>query len=191
MASGTARQIAMQTHPGIRMIAEFAFGKDLFTNRPLSEATSSLDAIARAVSGNPHADVPTFPEKLIEAAPFVGRPLYVARSLLDDRGGQPLLHRFSKTTLNALSGIKIRDEPDALADAVRQIEESIDPYTREFKQTYIPEHLQPGVPQWALQRMAVSRALGRERREARKKTASKGKKSKKRKSDTSAVSLFE
>ena len=192
MASGTARQIAMQTHPGIRMIAEFAFGKDLFTNRPLSEATSSLDAIARAVSGNPYADVPTLPEKLIEAAPFVGRPLYVARSLLDDRGGQSLSHRVGKTTLNALSGIKIRDvaQQDALADAVRQIEESIDPYTREFKQTYIPEHLQPGVPQWALQRMAVSRALGRERREARKKVGEK-KKPKKRKSDTSAISLFE
>jgi hypothetical protein len=192
MASGTARQIAMQTHPLLRMGAEFAFGKDLFTNRPLSEATSSLDAIARAVSGNPYADVPTLPEKLIEAAPFVGRPLYVARSLLDDRGGQPLSHRIGKTGLNALSGIKIRDvaQQDALADAVRQIEESIDPYTREFQQTYIPEHLQPGVPQWALQRMAVSRALGRERREARKKVGEK-KKPKKRKSDTSAISLFE
>jgi hypothetical protein len=193
MLSGTARQIAMQLHPAYRMGAEAAFGKDLFTNRPLSEATSSLDAIARAVSGNPYADVPSIIEKPVEALPFVGRPLYVARSLLDDRGGQPLQHRLGKTALNAVSGVKLRDvaQQDALADAVRQIEESIDPYTREFQQTYIPEHLQPGVPQWALQRMAVSRALGRERREARKKTASKGKKSKKRKSDTSAVSLFE
>jgi hypothetical protein len=192
MAAGTARQIFMQTHPGIRMGAEFAFGTDLFTNRPLSEATSSLDAIARAVSGNPYADVPTVIEKPVESLPFVGRPLYVARSLLDDRGGQSLSHRVGKTTLNALSGIKIRDvaQQDALADAVRQIEESIDPYTREFKQTYIPEHLQPGVPQWALQRMAVSRALGRERREARKKVGEK-KKPKKRKSDTSGISLFE
>jgi hypothetical protein len=192
-ASGTARQIAMQAHPGIRMIAEAAFGKDLFTNRPLSEATSSLDAIARAVSGNPYADVPTPVEKLVEAAPFVGRPLYVARSLLDDRGGQSLQHRVGKTALNALSGVKVRDvaQQDVLADALRQIEESIDPYTREFQQTYIPEHLQPGVPQWALQRMAVSRALGRERREARKKTGEKAKKSKKRKSDTTAISLFE
>jgi hypothetical protein len=182
----------MQTHPGIRMGAEFAFGTDLFTNRPLSEATSSLDAIARAVSGNPYADVPTLPEKLIEAAPFVGRPLYVARSLLDDRGGQSLPHRVGKTTLNALSGIKIRDvaQQDALADAVRQIEESIDPYTREFKQVHIPAHLRPDVPQWALQRLAVSRALGRERREARKKVGEK-KKPKKRKSDTSGISLFE
>jgi hypothetical protein len=45
----------------------------------------------------------------------------------------------------------------------------VDPYTREFTTSYIPENLQPYVPNWALDRMAVSRSLDRERRAARRK----------------------
>jgi hypothetical protein len=192
--TGTARQIGMQLHPAARLVVEAAFGKDLFTNRPLGEATSPLDVIARRVTGNQNADVPFLIDKTAEIVPFAGRPLYALRSLLDDRGGQSLGHRTAKTALNAVSGLKVRDvdQQDALSDAMRQIEESIDPYTREFQQVYIPEAMQPDVPQWALQRLAVQRSLGRTRREARKPKAEKGKrKSKKRKSDTGSLTLFE
>jgi len=189
---GTARQFAMQLHPLYRGTAELMAGQDFFTNRPLGESTSSLDAIARSVSGNPNADVPAVIDKLAEIMPFAGRPLYAARSMLDTRGDRPLLDRALTTGFNALSGVKRRTvaQEDVLSDATRQIEESIDPYTREFKQVYIPEAMQPSVPQWALRRLAVSRALGRERRELRNPKKAK-KKSKKRKSDTGSISLFE
>ena len=190
-AAGTARQVAMQLHPMARSAVELATGKDLFTNRPAGEATSSLDAILRSVSGNPNADVPTVIDKTVEVLPFVGRPLYAARSLLDTRGDRPLSDRALTTAFNALSGVKRRTvaQEDVLSDATREIENSIDPYTREFKQVYIPEAMQPQVPQWALRRLAVSRALGRERRELRKPKKGKAK-SRKSKSDTS-ISLFE
>ncbi|MEB3208662.1 MAG: hypothetical protein VKK63_07080, partial [Synechococcus sp.] len=149
---GTGRQIGMQLAPFIRAPIEGMFGTDLFTNRPLGEATGPLDAIGRSVTGDPNFDVPAVIDKTVELLPFVGRPLYAARSLLDTRGDAPLSSRAAKTLVNATTGIKFRDvaQEDALADAVRQIEESIDPYTREFKQVYIPENLQPNVPQWAL-----------------------------------------
>jgi hypothetical protein len=190
-ATGTGRQIAMQLHPALRVGVEWAANKDLFTNRPLGESTSSLDAILRSVTGNPNADVPFLPEKIIENTPFLGRPLYAARSLLDTRGDRPLSDRLLTTGFNAVSGIKRRTvaQEDILSDATREIENSIDPYTREFKQVYIPESMQPQVPQWALRRLAVSRALGRERREARK--PKKAEKKKKSKSDSGALSLFE
>ena len=44
------------------------------------------------------------------------------------------------------------------------LEASIDPYTREFKQTYIPEDMMPHVPDWAQDRMAVARQLQREKK---------------------------
>lgn len=193
-ASGTARQFAMQLHPAARYLAELAAGKDFFTDRPLGEATGPLDAIGRSVTGDPNFDMPAIVDKAVELTPFIGRPLYAARSLLDTRGDASLGSRAAKTLVNATTGIKFRDvaQEDALADATRQIEESIDPYTREFKQVYIPENLQPSVPNWALRRLAVSRALGRERREARKgRGKPKGKTKKKSKSDTGALSLFE
>lgn len=189
MAAGTARQVGMQLHPLLRQGVEAIVNKDLFTNRPLGESTSAADAILRSVTGNERADVPFILDKTLENLPFASRPLYVARGLLDARGGETLSQRALKTGLNSTTGVKIRVVPqeDALADAVRQIEESIDPYTREFQQVYIPEHLQPGVPEWALRRMAVARALSRERREARKpkKTATK------RRADTGVTTLFD
>lgn len=190
-ATGTARQIGLQLHPMLRIPAELMAGKDLFTNRPIGESTSTLDAIARSVSGDRNLDVPALIEKPIENLPFVGRPLYTLRSLIDDKGDQPIASRVAKTGLNAVSGVKLRDvaQEDILSDAVRQIEESIDPYTREFTQTYIPEELVPFVPQWAQERQAVSRALTREKREA-KKPDSKARK-KKRKSNTGSLELFE
>lgn len=194
-ALGSARQVAMQLHPGLRMLVEGMTNKDLFTNRPVGESTSGLDTIARAVTGDPNADVPFFIDKGVEVLPFVGRPLGVARSLLDDRGNRPMSDRLMTTVVNPLSGVKRRTvaQEDILSDAQRDIETSIDPYTREFQQVYIPEAMQPAVPQWALRRLAVSRSLGRERRELRKADAPKKKKSKskKRKSDTGSIALFE
>lgn len=193
-ALGTGRQVAMQLHPGLRMIVEGVTDKDLFTNRPIGEATTGLDTIARAVTGDPNADVPFLVDKGVELIPFVGRPLGVARSLLDTRGDRPFMDRAISTAINAVSPTKRRTvaQEDILADAVREIETSIDPYTREFQQVYIPEAMQPRVPQWALRRLAVSRALGRERREMRKGDEAKGKKkSRKRKSDTGSIGLFE
>ena len=189
-AAGTGRQVAMQLHPLYRMAVEGIINTDLFTNRPLGDSTSSLDAIARSVTGDQTADVPFLVEKTVENLPFAGRPLYAARSLLDTRGDRPLSDRVFTTGFNALTGVKRRTvaEQDALADAMREIETSIDPYTREFKQVFIPEAMQPMVPNWALRRLAVHRALGRERREARKPAAKKGKK---RQSDTGAVTLFD
>jgi len=187
-AAGTARQMLMQTHPLLRLSMEMGFGTDLFTNRPIGESTSPLDAIARSVTGDDSIDVPGFIDKTVEMLPFAGRPLYLARSLLDARGGADVGSRAAKALLNATTGVKLRDvsQEDALSDANRQIEESIDPYTREFKQVYIPEQMQPQVPQWALRRLAVSRALGREKRAEKDK-----RKKKKRKTNTGAMELFD
>lgn len=192
-AAGTARQLLMQAAPVIRIPMEVGFGTDLFTNRPVGESTSPLDAIGRAITGDDSFDVPAYIDKPVEMLPFASRPLYLARSLMDTRGGADIGSRAAKALVNATTGIKFRDvsQEDALADATRQIEESIDPYTREFKQVYIPEAMQPQVPQWALRRLAVSRALGRERKEEREKRTGKQKKAKKRKTNTGAPELFE
>ncbi|NBV87929.1 MAG: hypothetical protein EBR88_00165 [Betaproteobacteria bacterium] len=169
---GTARQIAMQTHPFMRLLVEQATGQDLFTNRPVGDATSPLDAIARSVTGDKSADVPAVVDKLVELAPGLGRPLYMARSLLDTTGDASVASRAAKTAVNALTGVKFRDvTPEyRLSDAARELENSIDPYTREFKQTYIPEDMMPHVPDWALDRMAVARQLAREKKKLKEKS---------------------
>lgn len=191
---GTARQIAMQAHPLARQMVELAFGQDLYTRQPLSSSTSALDSALRYATGDQSADVPAVIDKTVENLPFLGRPLGVVRSMTDNRGGQSLGHRAAKTMINSLSGIKTQDvdQQRVLGDAIRQISESIDPFTREFKQVYIPEQLQPRVPQWALQRLAVERALERELRELRKPKDSKDKKGRKKKRKAGEpMSLFE
>ncbi len=177
-AAGTARQIAMQLHPGARTAAEIAFGTELFTGRPLGEGVSPLDAIGRSVTGNQAFDAPWLLDKAAELLPGAGRPLYTARSLLDQSGDADARSRAVKTAVNAFTGVKFRDvtREHALSDAARQLEQSIDPYTRDFKTTYIPEALLPQVPAWAQQRLRVARALQRENRQAKKKLApTKGK----------------
>lgn len=192
-AKGTMRQIGLQMHPILRTGLETVFDKDLFTNRPAGESTSTLEAIGRNVSGDRSFELPTVLEKGIEALPFVQRPLYMARSVTDLRGDAPLSLRLGKAAVNALTGTKFRDvsQEEALADAIREIENSIDPYTSEFKQVYIPKDMEPEVPQWALRRQAVARALSRERRDLRKPPGGKDKRKKKRKSDTQVPSLFD
>ena len=189
----TARQVAMQLNPLMRVGLETVFDKDLFTNRPAGEATSTIEAVARNLTGDRSFELPTIVEKPLENLPFIQRPLYVARSLSDDRGGESLLSRGIKTGVNFGTGTQFRDQrqDEALADVVRELEGSIDPYTREFKQIYIPKDMEPEVPQWALQRQAVARALSRERRELRKPRGERDKRQKKRKSDTQVPTLFE
>ena len=191
--TGTMRQMGMQMHPLLKTVAQGVAGQDFFTNRPIGESTSTLDAIGRNITGDRSFDVPYLAEAVVENAPFVGRPLYMARSLTDLRGDAPLSSRIAKTAVNALTGTKFRDisQEEALADAIREIEGSIDPYTREFKQVYIPRDMEPEVPQWALQRQAVARGLARERRDLRKPPNERDKRKKKRKSDTQVPSLFD
>ena len=191
--SGTLRQLAMQTHPAIKALLQGVSGQDFFTDRPLGESTSTLDAIGRNVTGNRSFDVPYLAEALIENAPFTARPLYALRSLTDLRGEAPLWSRGLKTVVNMGTGTSFRDVSDeeAKAAAVRDIERSIDPYTREFKQVYIPKDMEPEVPPSVLRELAVSRSLSRERREARKPRKEQGKRKARRKSDTQVPSLFD
>ena len=170
--AGTARQIAMQTHPAIRLGIEYATGQDLFSRRPLKEAPTATESIVRGVTGDPAFRLPSFvaaPVRVAENMPFVGRPLSLARQLADTRGDRPLSSRAINSAVNALSGVKLRDvaQEDVLADAVRQINESIDPYTREFSQVYVPENEMLNVPAYALRRLEVSRELARQRRALR------------------------
>lgn len=189
----TARQVAMQLNPLMRVGLETVFDKDLFTDRPAGEATSTLEAVGRNLSGDRSFELPTIVEKPLENLPFIQRPLYVARSLTDLRGDAPLWSRAIKTGVNMFTGTHIKDksQEESVAAAVRDIENSIDPYTREFKQVYIPKDMEPDVPEWALRRQAVARALGRERRELRKPRSEQGKRKKKRTSDTVVPSLFD
>lgn len=193
---GTMRQAAMQMNPMLRIGAELAAGEDFYTRQPVGEATSALDTILRAATGDQNADVPAFIDKPLELLPFAQRPLGLVRSLADTRGNQPLSHRAAKTALNTVTGFRVEDSNRRreLGDAIRQIGESNDPFTREFTQTYIPEHLQPQVPSWALRRQRVQRVLERELRDLREaeKPKSKQKKSKKGRQRSAPVpSLFE
>lgn len=195
--SDTIRKQAMQLNPLARQLIELATGNDLYTRQPLGEATSALDVALRAYTGDQNADVPAIIDKTVENIPFASRPLGLLRSLSDTRGDQPLTHRAFKTGLNTFAGVSVEDSNRRreLGDVTRQIAESIDPFTREFSQTYIPEHLQPRVPQWALQRQRVSRALERELRDLREAGRPKKEKSRKKKRDDSsqlfATELFQ
>jgi hypothetical protein len=173
---GTARQLAMQMHPLARQLVELATGEDLYTRQPLGSSTSALDSALRNITGNQNANVPAIIDKTVENLPFLGRPLGVVRSMSDTRGGQSLGHRAAKTALNALSGIKVQDvdAPRVLRDQINQIGEGVEPFTREFKQVYIPDHLKPSVPTWALRNLAVQRSLERDLRDLRKKLAGSG-----------------
>ncbi len=167
--AGTMRQLGMQSHPFIRATAEQVFDQDLFSRRPLREAPTASDVLLRNITGDRTARAPAILRPL-ENAPFVARPLSLMRQLTDTRGDRPLSSRLLNSGVNTFTGVKLRDvaQEDVLADAERNINDSISPYTREFSQTYIPEDELLNVPEYAIRRLAVARQLNKQRRDLRK-----------------------
>ena len=161
-----ARLMGMQTNPVLRTTLEAMTGKDFFHNAPLGDPTTAADAIVRKMTGDPNADVPWAIDKLLlENLPFAGRPLNLARALVNDKGGIPLDARLRSALINSLTGIKERPVAmeDIIADAIREIEEANDPYTKEHRSVFIPKNRKATTPHKVVREMAVANALRRER----------------------------
>lgn len=99
---GTIGNLAGQTNPFIKSIAELAFNQDLFSKTPLSEADPAINKVYRGLTGGELSNV----AKVVGSnLPGVQRVAGVAGSLLDDQ--YPMAIKLPKTLLNSTAGFKV------------------------------------------------------------------------------------
>jgi hypothetical protein len=166
----TVGEVFQQTNPLYRSVAELATGQDFFSKRPLEQAVTPYDTLYRAATGDQYARInPLLRAGLsnaVAAVPLGSRGVSTAANLVDARLPN-VPYRVLKTTINALTGVKLQNvdpEYEAL-DALTKIRGQLAPYNREFVQSYIPKELLPRIPLESQRMDALSRDLQRELRE--------------------------
>ena len=166
----TLGNLGAQLHPMYRIGTEVLTGRDLYHDTPLGENPTGVVSQASRAAGLGAGYFTALGDRAVGNIPFVQRPSQVVSQLADTRSGAPLSQRAILALLNATTGVGVRtvSETQKQADAQRLLKESIDPFTREMPISYIPEELRPNVPQWALEREAVSKAMDRRRRKQNK-----------------------
>lgn len=167
----TLGQVAEQLAPQYRVATELLTGRDLYHDRPIDENPTGIvsSLYRRAIGGEPGA-IGYIGDRVIGNVPFVQRPAQIISKLADDRSGASLGVRALATGVDALTGVKasIVDQQQIDNDMRRLLESSISalPESRTMERTYIPEELQPNLPQWALDRIALTKELDRRRKAA-------------------------
>jgi hypothetical protein len=163
---GTFRQIGAQLNPLMRVGTEVITGRDLYHDGKLGDSPSGVVSSAvRGMGGNP-GYLSALGDRVVGNVPFVQRPAQFIGQLTDTRSGASAGERALLAGLTATTGLKIKPFSQAQieADQQREILDSIDPFTRDMSIAYIPEALQPTVPQWALDREKVSKSIDKKRR---------------------------
>jgi hypothetical protein len=98
---GTIKNLAGQTNPFVKGLAELAFDQDLFSKRRLSDADPAINKVYRGLTGGELSNV----AKVVGSnLPGVQRVAGIAGSLLDDQ--YPMRLKLPKTILNSVAGFK-------------------------------------------------------------------------------------
>lgn len=167
----TLQQFGEQLAPQYRVATELLSGRDLYHDRPIDENPSGIvsNLYRRTVGGEPGA-IGYIGDRIIGNVPFVQRPSQFISKLVDDRSGASVGQRALAAGVDALTGVKasVVDQQQIDSDLRRLIESSISalPESMTMERTYIPEELQPNIPEWAQQRIALLKELDRRRRAA-------------------------
>lgn len=163
--TGTAQNLGNQANPLLRSAAETVTGVDMFSRRPLDQATTPLDRLYRSTFGTTQ-NLPPFLRTLINLTPGP-RIAGIAGGLADDR--IPMQQRVMKQAFNTLTGVKLQDaDPEwMLQDARRKAGENLTGFLTDYTQSFIPEERLPEVPAELMPYYNLYRSLGRDLRDAR------------------------
>lgn len=158
--SGTAKNVLSQTAPFIQGAASLGFNRDLFTDRPLNEATTPQDRIYRYFSGSPEGLSPVV-KTAIGLIPGLQVPISIGGALTDERI-KGIGRRGVKAMFNFGTGVKIADVDENYLDEDLQqkIAEELRGKTRTMSRQFVPEELLPTLTprQQALFRLSQKRA---------------------------------
>lgn len=141
----TLGELANQSNPHFRAIAELATGRDMFSKRPLTESYTNADRIYQAMTGSKEKLTP-LAKVTINNIPGIQRLLGIGGTLTDQRLSFP--ERLMKTSVNSTLGFRqaTSDPEQEDLEAGRKIGERNAPWNRSFSVSYIPDELMPYVP---------------------------------------------
>lgn len=138
---GTIKNLLGQASPPVQALGSLAFDTDLFTGRPLSEATTPQDRIYTALSGDPGGL--SGPLKVgLGLIPGLQIPISIGGTLADTRIEDPV-QRLLKAFLNQTTGVKVwnQTQQHLLRERDRLIQQELYGKTRTLKREYVPDEL--------------------------------------------------
>lgn len=162
--TGTLKNLGAQTSPPIQALTSMVTGRDLFSDRLLTESVTPQDRIYKALSGDPQGLSP-LTKTLVGLVPGLQTPIGIGGALADDRIENPY-RRAAKSALNYASGFKIQDidEKFLLEDQQNQIADELRAKTRTMAKQFVPDELKPTLTPKELQLDQLSRWLERQSR---------------------------
>lgn len=151
--------------PQFNFITEEATGRDSFTGRPLSQTTTP---IGRVVGGD--NDLTRYIDRIGQLAPLYPRVSRVAADLAEDRGAAPPGGRYAQTAINAFTGYKVRrlTREDLDRQLAYELEDQVEPYTREYATSYVPEETLATMPPEAQRAWLALQQIRKSQRQARR-----------------------
>jgi hypothetical protein len=167
---GTAREVAQQLSPQYRIATELLTQRDLYHDRPIAQSQRGFASNAYRTLTGEELPYGYLADRIIGNVPFVQRPATALSQLLDDRTGRSFLERAGTTAIGQVSGVKTRAvDGDAIRyDISNLMQNSVDalPQARTMQRVFVPEDLEPTLPQWARDRLEYIKYLDQQRREA-------------------------
>jgi hypothetical protein len=155
--------VANQMHPTIRTFMELATNQDLFSKRPLDEATAPIDRLWMRMSGAT-TGVNPLAKALINNIPGPQRIIGLAGGLSDQR--IPWDQRWRKQFINATLGVKLQDvDPNYwIAEARRKNADQMKGYASQGGFFYLPKDKRETAPEEIKKRLALEQELARRQR---------------------------
>lgn len=150
-------------NPQLNALIEQVTQRDTFTGRPLKQVTTPL---GRAVGGD--NELTRLVDRIGQMAPLYPRVSRVVADLAEDRGAAPPGGRYAQTAINAFTGYKVRrlTREDLDRQLAYELEDQVEPYSREYATSYIPEETFATMPPEAQRAWLALQQLRKARRQA-------------------------
>lgn len=172
--TGTLKNVGAVTSPPIQALMSMMTGRDLFTDRPLTESVTPQDRIYKALTGDPQGLSP-LTKTLVGLAPGLQTPIAIGGALADDRI-EDFDRRLAKALLNYASGVKIADvdERYLIEDLQQKIGEALKSKTRTLSRQFVPDELLPTLTPRELELNQLSKWLAKRSQELRQQREAQG-----------------
>jgi hypothetical protein len=169
----TARGYGSKLAPLPKGVIEFMSDRDMFTQRPLRETTTTLDRLVKYATGDEDAQAPEWLNTASRIGPLPALPLGASRAvtqLTDTSTGATLPERLLRTGVSMTTGLQLKTATpeQAARDAIRQSRDLLGDYTRSYNSVSIPEDELLTLPPELRQVYELNRRLGKDSREAKK-----------------------
>lgn len=169
----TARGYGSKLAPIPKGFIEFMSDRDMFTQRPLRDTTTTLDRLLKYSTGDEDAQAPEWLNTASRFGPLPALPLGASRAvtqLTDTSTGASLPERMLRTGVSMTTGLQFKTATpeQAARDAIRQSRDLLGDYTRSHNSVTIPEDELLTLPPALRQVYELNRRLGKDSREAKK-----------------------